>query len=177
MKKTLGVIVLFLSLLIGACQQQVARSGERQFFTPVEYNDFIVDQQNAIIHRMVKLTATYDQGSESEIRLQFDSLVKQSDISLSEIRHLTDYDGDSSLKLQAEQLFEFYNHIFHNEYRKMIDIFLKGPDATDADIKELNRIVNSVREKEEALSMALGKTQVAFSKKFKFDFNDSTLTD
>jgi len=173
MLQTLVIFALTGSFLLTSCLQQTARSGEKKFYAPVEYNDFIVDQENAIIKRMIRLTATYDSGSTAEVRLQFDSLVKQSDVSLGNIRRLTDYEGDSSLKLQAEQLFEFYNHIFHNEYRQMVEIFLKGSDATDEDIAELNRIVKSVRVKEEVLNKALGIAQNVFAKKFEFEFQDS----
>lgn len=176
MLKTLVIFALTGLLLFVSCSQHTARSGDKQFYTPVEYNDFIVDQQNAIIKRMIKLTATYDSGSNSEVRIQFDSLVKQSDISLTNIKRLSDYEGDSSLKLQAEQLFEFYNHIFYNEYRQMVEIFLKGSDASDEDITELNRIVQSVRVKEEALNRSLGLAQNVFAKKFDFDFQDSAET-
>jgi hypothetical protein len=161
-------------LFFAACKQQTARSGDRKFYTAVEYTDFISDQQNAIIKRMLKLTDTYDTGTPAEIKTQFDSLVKQSDISLSEIRRLTDYEGDTMLKLDAERLFEFYNHIFHNEYRKMVDIFLKGAEASEEDVAELNRIVKDVRLRESALNASLSKSQVEFSKKFGFEFLDNS---
>ncbi len=125
---------------------------------------------------MIRLTATYDSGTAQEIRLQFDSLVIQSDQSLKHIQNLSDYEGDSTLRNQARKLFEFYNSIFHNEYKEMIGIFLKGPEATDEDIAELNRIVQSVRVKEEKLNADLNKTQTGFAKKFGFEFLDTTVT-
>ena len=177
MRRSINLIAVTGFFLFNSCVQPVARSGDKEFNTPVEYNDFIIDQQNAIIKRMIKLPATFDSGTDAEIRIQFDSLVRQSDISLLQIQKLTDYQGDSSVKLKAEKLFGFYNQIFHDEYRKMVEIFLKGDNASPADVAELNKIVKDVRVREKALNQALTEAQVKFSKKFGFEFSENAVED
>lgn len=55
----------------------------------------------------------------------------------------------------------------------MLDIFLKGELASDAEVEELNRIVLQVGEQEAKLNDALSKSQQAFSKRHGFEFATS----
>lgn len=165
--------VLFVSCTLFFACSPPAHSGDRQFHTAVEYNDFILEQQNSIIRRMLKLNELYDRGTDAEIRIAFDSLVVQCESSLKCIEQLTDFEEDSVLKSDAQRLFTFYNGIFHKEYKRMLDIFLKGELASDAEVEELNRIVIQVGEQEAKLNEALSKSQQAFSKRHGFEFASS----
>jgi hypothetical protein len=150
-----------------------AHSGDRQFHSAVEYNDFILEQQNSIIRRMLLLNELYDRGTDSEIRSAFDSLVIQCDESLACINALSAYEDDSLLKIDAQRLFTFYDGIFHKEYKRMLDIFLKGELASEAEVEELNQIVIQVGEQEAQLSDALSISQEKFSKQHGFEFASS----
>lgn len=163
------VTVVFACFLYSACSAP-AHSGERQFHTAVEYNDFILEQQNSIIRRMLKLNELYDRGTDDEIRASFDSLVVECESSLHSIEQLTAFEEDSVLKSDAHRLFSFYNGIFHKEYKRMLDIFLKGELASDAEVEELNRIVIQVGEQETKLNDALSKSQQEFSRRHGFEF-------
>jgi hypothetical protein len=168
-----GVSVCLL-IVFPSCSQRKAKAGDREFYSAIEYNDFIVDQQNQVIQKMVSLTNSYDEGTPAEVKMNFNNLVKQAEQCSANIDQLSDFDGDSTLKREARNLFGFYNRIFHNEYKKMVDIFLKGPNASDSDIVELNTIVQDVRKKEDSLNQKLGNVQVAFARKFEFEFSDVT---
>lgn len=167
----LTLIVVY-SICVMACTPP-AHSGDRQFHSAVEYNDFILEQQNSIIRRMLLLNELYDRGTDSEIRSAFDSLVIQCDESLACINALSAYEEDSVLKTDAQRLFVFYDGIFHKEYKRMLDIFLKGELASEAEVEELNQIVIQVGEQEAKLSEALSKSQAKFSKQHGFDFASS----
>jgi hypothetical protein len=171
----LVVTILFAFVLFGACSPP-AHSGDRQFHTAVEYNDFILEQQNSIIRRMLKLNELYDRGTDKEIRIAFDSLVVQCESSLKCIEQLSAFEEDSVLKTDAHRLFSFYNGIFHKEYKRMLDIFLKGELASDEEVEELNRIVIQVGEQEAKLNEALSKSQQAFSKRYGFEFASNETT-
>jgi hypothetical protein len=56
----------------------------------------------------------------------------------------------------------------------MIDIFLKGDSATDAEISRLNTIVEKVRKQEDKLNQQLSVAQEEFAKKFQFEFEAQT---
>lgn len=161
-----------LAIMLPSCNQEKPHAGDIIFYNPVEYNDFIVDHQNAIIRHMVKLTDAFDNGTEEEIKFQYKALVCRSDSSLAKMEQLSDYEGDTLLRHSAVDLLRFYNRIFHKEYKEMIDIFLKGNLASDADISRLNIIVNSVRTEEERLNQALSLAQNQFAIRFKFEFDD-----
>lgn len=165
-------LIGIISIYLMACTPP-AHSGDRQFHSAVEYNDFILEQQNSIIRRMLLLNELYDRGTDSEIRLAFDSLVIQCDESLSCINNLSAYEDDSVLKSDAQRLFAFYDGIFHKEYKRMLDIFLKGELASESEVEELNKIVIQVGEQEAKLSEALSLSQEKFSKQHGFEFASS----
>ncbi len=119
---------------------------------------------------MVKLTDAFDNGTEQEVLLQYHALVTRSDSSLAMLNQLSDYEGDSLLRNSAIDLLQFYNNVFHHEYKEMIDIFLKGDTASDGDITKLNLIVERVRSQEEILNQKLSVAQEKFATKFQFEF-------
>jgi hypothetical protein len=90
------------------------------------------------------------------------------------IEQLSDYEGDSVLKTAAVDLLKFYNQVFHKQYKDMIEIFLKGDTASDAEIETLNQHVVYIRNKEDALNKKLNAAQANFAKKFQFEFDDQT---
>jgi hypothetical protein len=161
-------------LIIPSCKQKHAHAGDIVFYNPIEYNDFVVDHQNAIIRHMVQLTQAFDNGTEQEIRMQYKSLTARSDSSLHMISQLSDYEGDSVLKGAAVDLLKFYNQAFHKQYKDMIEIFLKGDAASDAEVETLNQHVIYIRNREDALNTKLNAAQTAFAKKFQFEFDDQT---
>jgi hypothetical protein len=173
MSKSVGVSVLgamyFASVLI-SCGGS-ANSGSYRFHSPVEYHDFIVDQQNVIIRQMLKLNELYDTGSEKAIRERFDSLRASSEVCLTNISNLTAFEDDSSLQKDALALFRFYDAVFAKEYARMLQIFLKGEQATEAEVIELNAIVESVGLREKALQDKLIQSQSRFASEHQFEFS------
>jgi len=165
-----GVIICVALTIIASCNNHHARSGDITFDNPIEYNDFIVDQQNVIIEHMIELSNSYDNGKRDTIQDAFNCLVIACDSSKALIDNLTAYENDSTLKISASELFNFYSSIFHKEYKEMLDIFLKGELASDSEISRLNNIVTYVREKEEDLNLKLTASQHSFSQKYGFKF-------
>lgn len=161
---------LYFALLLISCGES-ANSGSYRFHSPVEYHDFIVDQQNVIIRQMLKLNELYDSGSEMAIRQRFDSLQAASKVCLTNINNLSAYDDDSVLRHDALALFRFYDAVFSKEYKRMLQIFLKGENATEADVAELNAIVESVGQQEEELQEKLIQSQIRFSTEHQFEFS------
>jgi hypothetical protein len=102
----LGVSVCIL-IVLPSCSQRKAKTANREFYSAIEYNDFVVDQQNQVIQKMVLLTKCYDEGTPAEVRMNFNTLVKQAEQSAVNIEQLSDFDGDSSLKCEAKNLFGF----------------------------------------------------------------------
>jgi hypothetical protein len=165
-----GVIICLTFILFASCNDHKARSGNITFDNPIEYNDFIIDQQNVIIEHMIALSRSYDKGEHDTIQEAFKSLVNACDSSRALIHNLTAYENDSTLKISAAELFNFYSNTFHKEYKEMLGIFLKGELASDTEILRLNNIVAYVRLKEEELNIKLTASQHSFSQKYGFKF-------
>lgn len=161
-----------MALLYWGCGP-AARSGDRVFYTADAYHDFILEQQNAVSARMVSLNQLYDVGSPDAIRAGFDSTVMETDRCLFNLQQLTDFEGDTVLRNQACNLFRFYQRIFKGDYRTMLQIFLKGDTASDAEIEKLNAIVRKVGAEEQQLQTALVQTQIQFARKFEFELDSS----
>lgn len=168
------LIFLCSILFFSSCSGEKARSGGIIFEDPVAYHDFIVDQQNVIMHHMVILTESYDQGNEEMIQESYLNLVNACDSCAFLIEELTPYEHDSSLQKASNELFKFYTRVFHHEYKEMLDIFLKGSMASDADITSLNRIVEEIRQEEEVLTKRMEQVQHSFASIHKFQSSDSS---
>lgn len=166
---SLALLILAIWAL-SACGD-AAHSGSRTFHTPVEYHDFIVDQQNTIIRQMLKLNELYDSGSDKAIRDRFDSLQATSKRCLQQISELSAYEDDSLLQKDALALFQFYESVFSKEYPRMLQIFLKGEMATEAEVTELNAIVDSVGKQEKDLQDKLVQSQTRFAGEHQFEFS------
>jgi hypothetical protein len=173
MSRSAGITVfsaLYFASVFISCGES-ANSGSHHFHSPVEYHDFIVDQQNVIIRQMLKLNELYDSGSEKAIRERFDSLRASSKVCLTNINNLSAYEADSSLQKDALALFTFYDAVFSKEYARMLQIFLKGEQASEAEVIELNAIVESVGLKEKDLKDKLIQSQSRFASEHQFEFS------
>ena len=176
MKKPLGAVVstLLFTFVIVSCNENTATCGKVILSTPVSYNDFIVDRQNEIIQKMVKLNQLYTEGTNKEIAWHYKELIACTDSNLNKIKILTPYENDSSLKLKAFNLIAYYSKIFHHEYKEVVDIFLEGYNPSDKEMDRIYNIIQDVKKNETELNAQLTQAQLAFAKKHGFEFSDDT---
>jgi hypothetical protein len=160
------------TLLIVSCDGKKARCGNVILSTPIAYNDFIVDRQNEVIEKMVKLNQLYQQGTNQEIEWHYKELVRCTDSNLIKIKQLTPYEEDSSLKINALNLLNYYSKIFHNDYKEIVDVFLKGVAPSNYEMERIYEIIQEVKKKESELNAQLSKSQSMFAKKFGFEFEE-----
>jgi hypothetical protein len=176
MKKPLGAVVstLLFTFVIVSCNENNATCGKVILSTPIAYNDFIVDRQNEIIQKMVKLNQLYTEGTNKEIAWHYKELIACTDSNLNKIKILTPYENDSSLKLKAFNLIAYYSKIFHHEYKEVVDIFLEGYNPSDKEMDRIYNIIQDVKKNETELNAQLTQAQLAFAKKHGFEFSDDT---
>ena len=176
MKKPLGAVVstLLFTFVIVSCNENTATCGKVILSTPVSYNDFIVDRQNEIIQKMVKLNQLYTEGTNKEIAWHYKELIACTDSNLNKIKILTPYENDSSLKLKAFNLIDYNSKIFHHEYKEVVDIFLEGYNPSDKEMDRIYNIIQDVKKNETELNAQLTQAQLAFAKKHGFEFSDDT---
>jgi len=176
MKKPLSAVVstLIFTFVIVSCNENSATCGKVILNTPIAYYDFIVDRQNEIIQKMVKLNQLYKEGTNKEISWHYKELIACTDSNLNKIKLLTPYENDSSLKLNALNLITYYSRIFHNEYKEVVDIFLEGYNPSDAEMERIYNIIQDVKKNETELNTQLTEAQLAFAKKHGFEFSNDT---
>jgi hypothetical protein len=176
MKKPITVVIstFILTLVIVACNENRATCGKVILSTPVAYNDFIVDRQNEIIQKMVKLNQLYKEGTNKEISWHYEELISCTDSNLYKIKILTPYEDDSTLKLKAFNLLSYYSKIFHHEYKEVVDIFLEGYSPSDVEMDRIYSIIQEVKNNETKLNAQLAQAQLAFAKKHGFEFLNDT---
>jgi hypothetical protein len=174
MKKPLGTVIstLIFTFVIVSCNENSATCGKVILTTPVAYNDFIVDRQNEIIQKMVKLNQLYTEGTNKEISWHYNELIACTDSNLHKIKILTPYENDSTLKLRAFDLIAYYSKIFHHEYKEVVDIFLGGYNPSDDEMDRIYNIIQDVKKNETELNAQLTQAQLAFAKKHGFEFSD-----
>jgi hypothetical protein len=162
---------VFLFILFNTgCDRPQASSGNHTFYGPVEYNDFVVEQQNRLIVSMVNLNKAYESGENLLIRSRYDSLLLNTRSVRNELQQLSDFAGDSSLKSEACNLVAWYDSVFHTDYHEMVQIYLKGANSTDEDIQRFVEISRAVSINESQRIKAFELVQIRFARKFGFEF-------
>lgn len=142
--------------------------------TAAEYNDLIVNEQQLILKEMRQFNN--DDGSNVErIEQKRLKIITQCDSSISKIEKLEDFDGNTSLKNAALELFTFYKTVCDTEYKEMIAIMSKSL-ITKEDIEKLKLSQEKNKQVELKLDMQLEKAQNEFAKEqgIKIELNSSS---
>ncbi|HBS86501.1 MAG: hypothetical protein A2W91_19990 [Bacteroidetes bacterium GWF2_38_335] len=145
---------------------------ESQFASPIEYNDFIVGEQEKLMSIIIELNAAFNTGDEATLRDLLSQLQKQSDESLKAIQGVKDYDGDTKLRDAAEDLFKFYKDLFNKEYPMMIDLYLDTTNYEENESKLLE-IRDGIVERESKLDEAFYNAQQEFATKHQMTLTEN----
>ena len=153
--QSLTVFTLLILLFLTGCSSTPKMSA-------TEYNDFIVKEQQLIVNEMRQFNN--DDGSNLEhIEQKRLKIVTQCDSSLFKIEQLEDFDGKTSLKNAALELFTFYKTVCDNEYQEMIAIMNKSL-ITKEDIEKLKLSQEKNKQQEIKLDKQLETAQNEFAK-------------
>lgn len=134
--------------------------------TPQEYNDVIIGEQNKISKIMIDMANNFatDLNKSEVLREQ---LTKQCQSSVSVLRALPAYEGDTKFRDAGIALYTFYGQISAMEYKEMIDI-LKKDQIQSSDIDRLTTLEKEITKRETPLDDAFQNAQNAFAKKHGF---------
>lgn len=143
--------------------------------TPQEYNDVIIGEQNKISKIMIDMANYF--GSDLAMSDQLrEKLVKQCQTSVSVLRELPAYDGDTKFRDAGIALYTFYGQISAMEYKEMIDI-LRKTNIEASDIERLTNLEKQITEREIPLDDEFQKAQNAFAKKYGFTLIENEYQD
>ncbi len=149
----------------GKEQTTDSKSDNQLTFNDAEsYNNYIINNQNKVIQKILELSATFDTGSDEQIRAKYKEFGESVETAKKEIEKLGAYEGNTEFRDAALDLMNFYKEIYENQYKKLIDIVIKGENATEADLQELNKIVEEVSAKEAKMDQKVAEAQNKFAR-------------
>lgn len=157
MKKVL--ILGFIMLASGLVSAQ-----GQTFKTAVDFNDYIVKQQNLIGTDLTKLVEAMGRDEKSAWKAH-GIVIATSETVIKNVKECNPYPGGTSLKLSALDLFGYYLKSLKNDYKRVIELLYKT-GFTQADQAEMDSIVAKVTEEEAVFDAAFAKAQKEFADKY-----------
>jgi len=168
MKNCLLFFSLFLLSISTYAQAKV-------FANAVEYNDYIVSEQNKIGEAIQVFTGSWTDNTftgqpekhKESVENKRMGLVRQCAESIKNVTALQAFKGNTELRNATAELFKFYLACAEKEYKRLAELlFFKG----DAEA-ELESMLNSITAKEDALDKVFQKAQSEFAKSNGFVLN------
>ncbi len=154
-------------------------TGNAQTFTnAVEYNDFIVNEQNKIGEKILLLIEKFgEEGMTKEgISPTLEDLLVTAKSGVAATKKLGPFEGGAELKASALALFQFYVQIIDKDYREIINL-LYGGEMDDAALARLNEIMEKVQADEATYDGDFQAAQTAFASKFNITLEENELQD
>jgi hypothetical protein len=137
-------------LLLLSCRPK-ATCGDKDFYNTKDYTVFVSKQHQKVLFQMALLNEQFDKGNPREIKSQYSRLIATCDSALYIVNQLSDYNNESEFKESAVKLFSFYGEIFHNQYRKLLELYLSEDAPNESTVDSMQAIVRSVQMNEESL--------------------------
>ncbi|MFH0865571.1 MAG: hypothetical protein V1904_05225 [Bacteroidota bacterium] len=160
-----AIIMLFIS----SCGSKSGNSSDKlSFSSAVDYNNFIIGQQENIVNKMNELSEAIDAENYTDATTKQEELVKQCKSGIDSVKALDAYNGNTAFRDEAVTLFNFYKEISEKEYKEMLDI-LKKENIAETDIQRMEEIRQDISKRENERDEAFGKAQKTFYKENDID--------
>ena len=146
--------------------------------SPLEYNNYIMARQKKVVEGISVYTAA-SQGDFQKASFELNKVVGIITDALKDIHGMSSFDGDSSLKVAAVDLFSFYKKSFSSDFREMLTISEKVHDSTitDADIRQYKNLQDGIAKVESPLDEKMKESQVTFAKAHNLKLSDHSIQD
>jgi hypothetical protein len=169
-------IVKVVSVLIGLAVLYFVRGGFGGG-EAIKYNDKLINYQGKVITEMIKLSKIFQKKDPVEMNLGLKRLQDTIDNAIEKVEAIPGYEGNTDLKDALLDLLDFYRDISAEEYAEMINIIGRGNDITQSDIDYLQKMQDSITEREKELDEELARAQSEFAKKHNIEIRKNTLQD
>jgi hypothetical protein len=137
-----SILFLFSFILLSVA------SFSQKFDDPVDYNDYIIGEQFAIIEKMEIWSTSLSELAEKEVVMSYlNDMSEQIEESIKKVKKLKDYEGNTAFRDAAVELFEFYGRLCKDQYVELVDI-LYSEELGDEEIERMNEIIEKVSEEE-----------------------------
>ncbi|HNE46761.1 MAG TPA: hypothetical protein PKN15_11655 [Chitinophagales bacterium] len=146
------------------------------FADAVSYNDYVVNIQTTIAVALNEFNQSIlVEGSTREtVEPFYNNLITVTNNSLSLIKAMPAYNGDSTLRDAASELFEFYHSCFTNEYATVMTIVF-DPNMTMDDYNRMNNILTDVSTRESVFDLSFQTAQYLFAIKNGFTLEENEM--
>jgi hypothetical protein len=158
---------LLLTLILGlaiACNKPVKGKNGETYKNAVQYNDYIVGRQTKLMKNIMDFGKMTESDLDSAEQL-LKKYVTETEKMIHDIQGMPSYKGDSSLREAAIGSFRFYKRVFEEDYMDLLNIRKKNEDITEADMGEMDRIVEKISKEEEKFDKAFHNAQRQFADK------------
>lgn len=158
----------------------MALGGCRAFETrfAVQYNDEVVSYQLSIVRQFMKLGAAYETRDSAQIFAALQMVQDTAQWARQQIRQMPPYDGDSSLYLAAQPLFDFYVKLVTQDFPVVARINALPDEAiTDAHLETLAEIEQRIQREEEPIDKAFAAAQDQFAHDYGFQVQRQSIED
>lgn len=160
MMKTILSLCLLLLLVAPASLAQ-----QKKFSNAVQYNDYIVQQQQNILTVMNAFNETVGKGEKPAIDAARLRVVAESRTAAKNVRQMAPFKGQTTFRDAAVSLFDFYVKVTSTTYVEMIDLmFSEREDRAD----KINALVANITEDEKKYDEKFLSSQQAFAKAHDF---------
>jgi hypothetical protein len=168
--KKLCVILLVIGLQFAANAQP--------FNDAVQYNDYIVSQQNLIGEKIIAYNTEFgvENVTREMVQPYYDDLLKTTREVVVRMRNLEVFEGNEQFLKASVDLMEFYQRTVEGAYLEMINIIF-DPDFNDQSVEKLNTLLTNLTAEEAVYDDAFQKSQEAFANAYGFTIEKNELED
>lgn len=158
-------IAAVIMLAISSCggKSGSGDSDKLTFSSAVDYNNYIIGQQEKIVNKMNELSEAIDAETYDIAGTKREELVKQCVTSIDSVKALEAFNKNTGFRDEAVTLFTFYKAISEKEYKEMLDI-LKKENIGEPDVARMNEIKEDITKRENERDGAFASAQSTFYK-------------
>lgn len=150
----------------------------QNFKTAVEYNDYIVQQQNLIGTQIIKFNEEMGKEGATATSVQpyYEKLLSINKTAIENVSKMPGFENNVALRDAVLELLKFYERTFSVDYKKIIDlVFSKNLD--DAAIGEINRLLEKITSEEKPYDEKFAAAQASFAKQYNFELIENELNE
>ena len=164
MKRT--ILITFTVLLLAAGCKPKRIPGKTYFDTPSAYNDYIVNEQKAVMESFDDFAGAVNHGDRDSMSFFRKTLNDRAELAESKMESLADYKDDTLFRYSAQELFKYVSLACDNELQEIYNIASKDSAISETDVERIHQLSEIYTREEKLRNDALIAAQEKFAKKF-----------
>lgn len=162
-KKMRNILFLFLVTLIS-----VHATAQSSFATAVEYNDYIVVQQDNVGTAINTLMGNLNLDS-ATVWAYYNLGLATTQVSRDNIKNMPDFNNTSYFKNASLELFQYYVDVFTVEFKEVVTIYFDVNVPFENKLDKMNPIFDVIAAKEMKFDENFAKAQQQFATENNFE--------